>query len=96
MNFPSYYRKAGRCMKVLSPTEMRTIILPPDSLVAERFTSRYPDLERLTEQLKGSEECTAEKFKEFLTTFYSEVDSERNELNKWTAMNWTGVVQPKE
>lgn len=79
--YPKYYRRAGRCIKVVSEKETRTIILPPDSMYPERFTSRYPTIERMNEELAHCEECDENKFKEFLFTFYQRVEAERQLMN---------------
>ncbi len=86
--YPKYFRRSGRCIKVISPTETRTIILPPDSLVPERYTTRYPSKERLAEDLQHCEECDENKFKEFLFSFYQRVADERAIANK--------IVKPQD
>jgi hypothetical protein len=80
--FPKYYRRAGKCIKVVSATETRTIILPPESMVPERYTTRYPSKERLEKDLENFEECDEKKFKEFLFSFYQRVADERQLANQ--------------
>jgi hypothetical protein len=78
--YPKFYRKDGKCVKVASATETRTIILPPESRVAERYSTTYPTADRLLESLAGLEEVTEQTFKEFLFTFYQSVNHERSSL----------------
>ncbi|HEY3406445.1 MAG TPA: hypothetical protein VGK59_23820 [Ohtaekwangia sp.] len=79
--YPKYFRKNGKCVKVLSPTETRTIILPPDATAAERFSS-YPAAERLAEDLKTFSEVVPEVWTDFLRGFYSAIADERFEDSK--------------
>jgi hypothetical protein len=81
-SFPKYFRKEGRCVKVVSQTETRTVILPPDRSVAERYSSAFPDYERLLESLQGLEEVSEEIFRDFLFTFYQSVNQERQKVNE--------------
>lgn len=78
--FPAYYRKAGKCIKVMGPTQARVIILPPESMVPERFTSSYPSSERLAEEIAGMNASSEQEFKSFLITFYQGVAAEREIL----------------
>lgn len=83
--YPQYYQRAARVIKVVSPTEMRTILLPPESLVPERFTSRYPSAARLQEELDllHANPSDEHKYQEYLFTFYQKVDAEREALNRY-------------
>jgi hypothetical protein len=81
MEYPAYFRKSGKCIKLLSPTRARVIVLPPDADVPERFTSTYPSEKRLLEDIQGFEQVDGDKFKDFLFTFYQGVDKERQALN---------------
>lgn len=80
--YPQFYRNKGRCLKVISPTETRTIVLPPDSLVPERFTTNYPSAERLTEALQGFTQVEEITYKDFQVTFYKELSAEIQTINK--------------
>lgn len=82
MNYPSYYRNQGRIVKVVSDTETRTIILPPDSTISERFTTRYPNANLLQQDLKNMLESDERKWKEFIFTFYQNIEAERKLANE--------------
>lgn len=78
--YPKYYRKAGKCVKVVNPTETRTIILPPDVRAAERFTTTWPTPERMQAYIQGMDVTTEEEFKSFLFTFYKSIRDEHNAI----------------
>ena len=78
--FPKYFRKDGTCVRVDSPTQLKVIKLPPDTTMAERYSSTYPSKERLNETLSGMEPTTAEIFKNFYFTFLQHVTKERMEM----------------
>jgi hypothetical protein len=80
MSYPKYYRKNGRCLKVLSPTEALQITLPPDFIVPLRSQYPYPD--RLQEELRGFEEVNADTWESFSYSFYAQVDKERSLKNQ--------------
>lgn len=82
--FPVYYRKAGKCIKVVSPTETRTIILPPERIVPERFSTIYPARERLIEELLDYTLTDAITWRSFFFTFAQAVQAEREKANKST------------
>lgn len=96
MDYPKYYRKAGRCVKVISPLESRTIILPPAVPAAERFSDKYPTAERLQEEVKDFQEVTEQTWKEFLFTFYATVSDERSEQQKRVKEELRELSKPKE
>ena len=78
--YPKFYRKEGKCVKVVSDTETRTIILPPDAKVPERYSTAFPSRTRLEETLAGLEEVPAEIFKNFTFTFYQQVHHEHQTI----------------
>lgn len=75
--YPRYYRKEGTAMKVVSPTQVKIIILPPERPVAERYSSTYPTAERLKETLTSMQEITEQDWKSFYYTFCQAVEKER-------------------
>ena len=78
--YPKYYRKAGRIIRQDAPLDTWTIKLQPDVKVPMRYQTDWPDAERLAQELAGMEPSTAEKFKEFVTTFYQQVATEREKM----------------
>ena len=96
MNYPKYYRKAGRCVKVISALESRTIILPPAVPAAERFSDRYPTADRLQEDIKDFQEVTEQMWKDFLFTFYATVSDERTEQHKRVREELMALTKPKQ
>jgi hypothetical protein len=80
MEYPKYYRKNGRCLKVLSPTEALQITLPPDFIVPLR--SQFPHPERLQEELREFEEVPSDVWDNFNYSFYHQVQKERESKNQ--------------
>lgn len=93
--YPKYYRKAGRCVKVVSPVETRTIILPPEASAAERFSSNYPDVDRLLQALKEYQETDLQTWTDFLSTFYTSISDERSEQQKRVKAELKDLATPK-
>jgi len=81
-DYPKFFRKAGRCIRVDSDTKTWTIILPPEMKVASRYFTEYPSAERLQEELKYFEEVDADTFKSFFFTFCQCVAGEREAVNQ--------------
>lgn len=81
VTYPKYYRKDGTAMKVVSPTEVKIIILPPERPVAERYSSTYPTAERLKETLAAMQEISEQDWKSFYFTFCQAVGEERIKSN---------------
>jgi hypothetical protein len=75
--FPYYFRKAGRCIKVISEKETITIVLPNESLMPERYSTTYPSVERLRAHLSHFDQTTEQIFIDFQNTFYAQVSDER-------------------
>lgn len=75
-----YYRKAGTCRRVVTPTLFNYITLPPESAVALRAHQEFKTPDELTQAMQGFEEVTAEEWKSFLATFYQSVAKERQEV----------------
>lgn len=69
-------------MKVVSATQAKVIILPPDATVPERFTDTYPSPERLQEDLSRMLPANERTFRDFLLTFYDLVIDERQALHR--------------
>jgi hypothetical protein len=76
MDYPLYYRKSGRCIKLLSDKQFQIIVLPPDRPDAERFTTTLPDSSRLASYLDGFEQVEEVTWKEFLYTFLLQAQAE--------------------
>jgi hypothetical protein len=76
--YPQFHRLAGRIIRQDGPLSTWTIVLQPEAKVAMRYHTKWPSAERLAQELAGMERSTAEKFKEFVTTFYQQVASERS------------------
>lgn len=68
-------------MKVVSESQAKVIILPPDSTVPERFTDTYPSPERLQEELSTMDPVEEETFRDFLFGFYHGVRKEAAALS---------------
>lgn len=77
--YPRYYRKDGKCIKVISPTEGRIIELAPQVRIPLR--SIITEKDRLDKELEGMTACDSETFKNFLFTFYKQVKEEHASLN---------------
>jgi len=76
-NYPKYYRKAGKCVKVSHENGVllgRSIELQPQASVPLR--SLIPP-SRLEAELANMEQCNQEIWKNFLFTFYQQVQQER-------------------
>jgi hypothetical protein len=76
-NYPKYYRKDGKCVKVSQENGVlvgRSIELQPQASVPLR--SLIPPT-RLEAELSGMEQCDHEIWKNFLFTFYQQVQQER-------------------
>lgn len=78
--YPKFYRKNGKCMRVDSATEVWTITLPPQSKVPLRDHSIYPSPERLQEHLSGMVEVDAEEFRSFYFAFIHGVEDEYKKI----------------
>lgn len=76
MIYPSYYRNNGRCIKVLTPTVVNLITLPPDAPVPLRDIVTYPSTALLLEELKTYSPSNADTWKGFLFEFYRRVKAE--------------------
>lgn len=72
MEYPIFYRKAGKCIRVDGPTETWTIGLPPDYKVPVLFPTAYPDEARMLEAMAALEPVDKQVFKDFLITYYSQ------------------------
>jgi len=82
MNYPQYFRKAGRCIRVDSPTKSWTIGLPPEFKVPVRSCDNHSSPEHLSHLIKDLDNSTEEEFKSFLFSFYKSVAVERELMSK--------------
>jgi hypothetical protein len=80
MEYPKYYRKNGRCLKVLSEKEALKITLPPDYVVALRTIITGAD--RVQEELHDFEEATATLWEDFSATFRAQILEEKRIKNQ--------------
>jgi hypothetical protein len=80
--YPQYYRKDGRIIRIDGPLDTWIIVLQPQSKVAMRYHTKWPDTQRLAEEIADMEQSTVEKFREFIFTFYQQVAAERDTFFK--------------
>lgn|GEM_PF-5292333 len=80
--YPKFYRHKGICVRVDSPTYEWTIGLRPHFIVPCRMPTTYATPERMAEYLKGMEETTEEKYKEFYATFLQQAEEESHERRR--------------
>jgi hypothetical protein len=84
MEYPIYYRKKGACLKLSSPLDVQIIKLPPDVSVPERYTTAFPNIERVAELLSNEWLLvTADTWEDFYSSYLSgHLDEIINRNNK--------------
>lgn len=77
VEYPRFYRRAGLAIRQDDRLTTWIIALQPEVLVAQRYRTVWPSEDQLAEHLRDFEMSTPEKFKEFVYTFYQQVERER-------------------